>query len=439
MSWNGWYRIVSYGRSALWVVPIVAIILQLIITRLTDGLDARLGWTLLGLHVSGAQVLYQTVVTLTMSFMVFTFGSLLVAIQVASGQLTPRVIATTLLRDRAVKYTVGLFVFTLLYALRGVDRLDETVQQLNLFTTGVLGLACLGAFLFLIDYAARLLRPASIVWHVAESGLSVLNAVYPTLIGEFTAIPVRRFQPGAPDKVVLHAGTSGSILAVNLKALSAQAVRSRTTIELVPHVGDFVATDEPLFRVYGGSYEISETDLRSTVAIGSERTMEQDPTFAFRILVDIALKGLSKAINDPTTAVLAIDQLHRLLRSAGKRDLQLDQVTDSSGRVLVIARTPNWDDYVHLACREIRLAAGENIQIPRRLRAMLENLMVTLPEIRDAALREELDLLDRAIQKVYTLPEDLALARTADAQGMGGVTSYADEVRTARSKVADAA
>jgi uncharacterized membrane protein len=313
------------------------------------------------------------------------------------------------------------------------------VQQLNLFTTGTLGLACLGAFLFLIDYAARLLRPASIVWHVAESALSVLNAVYPTPIGDSNAVLVRRVRPGPPDRIVLHAGTSGSILAVNMKALTAQAERTGTTIEVVPHVGDFVAVDEPLFRLYGSSCEVSESDLRSTVAVGSERTMEQDPTFGFRILVDIALKGLSKAINDPTTAVLAIDQLHRLLRTVGKRHLQLEQITDSAGRVLVIYRTPNWDDYVHLACREIRLAAGENIQIPRRLRAMLENLMVTLPEVRHAALQEELGLLDRAIQKVYVLPEDLALARIADAQGMGGVTSYADEVRTEYSKVADAA
>jgi uncharacterized membrane protein len=439
MSWSGWYRLASYVRSSLWVVPIFAIIVELIVVRLTDRLDARLGWTLLGLHVGGAQVLYQTVITLTISFMVFTFGSLLVAIQVASGQLTPRVIATTLLRDRAVKYTVGLFVFTLLFAVRSLDRMGDSVHQFNLFTTAMLGLICLGAFLFLIDYAARLLRPASIVWHVGETGLEVLRAVYTQTLGSFPTEPVMRHQFGEADAVVLHTGNSGSVLAVNVKRLFAEAQRTGTTIEFVPHVGDFVAVDEPLFKLHGVSGEIDEQRLRSTVAVGSERTMEQDPTFAFRILVDIALKGLSKAINDPTTAVLAIDQLHRLLRNAGRRYLQLEQIMDDNGRVLVILRTPNWDDYVHLACREIRLAAGENIQIPRRLRAMLENLIMTLPQVRHAALQQELDLLDRAIQKIYVLPEDLALARIPDAQGMGGTTSYPEDIRAPYAKVADAA
>ena len=86
-------------------------------------------------------------------------------------------------------------------------------------------------------------------------------------------------------------------------------------IELAPQVGDFVGVGEPLFFLHGGAAAIDEHTLRACIVFGSERTMEQDPLFAFRILVDIAIKALSAAINDPTTAVLAIDQLHRLLRT----------------------------------------------------------------------------------------------------------------------------
>jgi uncharacterized membrane protein len=86
----------------------------------------------------------------------------------------------------------------------------------------------------------------------------------------------------------------------------------------VPQVGDFVAKGDPLFRLYDG--DIDDRDLQQSVAIGPERTMEQDPAFAFRIIVDVAAKALSPAINDPTTAVLALDQLHHLLRSAGLRE-----------------------------------------------------------------------------------------------------------------------
>jgi uncharacterized membrane protein len=145
----------------------------------------------------------------------------------------------------------------------------------------------------------------------------------------------------------------------------------------------------------------------------------QDSTFAFRVIVDIAIKALSKAINDPTIAVLAIDQLHRLLRNVGKRHLHDEQIMDDVGRLRVIFPTPN-DDFVQLAFREIRLYGAENFQIARRLRAMIDNLMKTLRESRWPALRLELDLLDRTIEKLYIFPEDMALARISDTQGLGG-------------------
>src|SRR4029079_6075598 len=114
-------------------------------------------------------------------------------------------------------------------------------------------------------------------------------------------------------------------------------------VELVPQVGDFVAYEEPLFALYGGATQFDERKLRAHVAFVSERTMEQDPMFGFRILVDIALKALSPAINDPTTAVLAIDQLHVLLRVVGLRSLRADEFADDSGQLRLIFRTPNWE------------------------------------------------------------------------------------------------
>jgi uncharacterized membrane protein len=198
-----------------------------------------------------------------------------------------------------------------------------------------------------------------------------------------------------------------------------KAEASDGVIEFVPQVGDFVAADDPLFRLYAGSRPIDADALRALVAFGSERTMDQDPTFAFRIVVDIALKALSPAINDPTTAVLAIDQLHRLLRVVGKRELRYDDILDKSGKLRVIFRTPNWEDFVHLAFREIRACGSSNLQIVRRLRAMIENLVQTLPDHRHLALLQELSLLDREIAKNFIYPEDLALARIADTQGLG--------------------
>jgi uncharacterized membrane protein len=118
MHWNRRYVIKSYIRASLWLVPLVAVVLYMVVNRITYVID---GWLLqtgqideatafLGLVMVGARSALDTIVTLNLSFLVFTFGSLLVAIQIAGGQYTPRIIATTLLRYKAIRFTVGCFL-----------------------------------------------------------------------------------------------------------------------------------------------------------------------------------------------------------------------------------------------------------------------------------------------------------------------------------------
>ena len=210
------------------------------------------------------------------------------------------------------------------------------------------------------------------------------------------------------------------MLAVDIPTLVALARLHDGVIEILPQVGDFVAADEPLFLLHGGAMAIDDRTVHSTVAFGPERTLEQDPMFAFRIIVDIALKALSPAINDPTTAVLAIDQVHRLLRRSAGGSCAAKLILDDGGQPRVIFRTPNWEHYVQVACNEIRACGADNLQVARRMRAMLLNLRSTLPQHRRPALDTELDLLDWAVQAHYTRPEELALARIPDMQGLGG-------------------
>jgi len=422
MHWKQFYYVRDYLRSSLWIVPLVAIPLELAATRILHRLDGWLGWTFLDLGVPGAQAMLNAIITATLSFVVFTFGSLLVALQVASGQLTPRIIATVLVRNDVVRYTTGLFIFTLLFAVSAINKMQGTVFQLVVFVAACLGILCFAAFLYLIDYAARLLRPISILSRVGQAGLKVIESVYPepTLGANRSDAP--RHELGKPTRVIPHGGTSEIVLAANLRKLIAQAQRSNGVIEFVPQIGDFIATDEPLFKLYGGAASLDEDDLRSAVAFGLERTMEQDPTFAYRIVVDIALKALSPAINDPTTAVIAIDQLHRLLRKAGNRNLGTDEILAKSGQLLVLFRTPNWEDFVHLAFTEIRQCGAQNMQIARRLRAMIDNLIETLPKHRHAVLLGELKLLDRDVERHFVHPEDRALASLGDSQGLGGAS-----------------
>jgi len=175
-----------------------------------------------------------------------------------------------------------------------------------------------------------------------------------------------------------------------------------------------------VFRLYEGGEDISTDKLRASVALGQERTLEQDPTFAFRIIVDIASKALSPAINDPTSAVLALDHIHHLLRDVGSRSLGDGQEEDRAGHVRLLYRTPNWEDFVHLAITEIRQYGGDSIQVVRRLKAMLDNLIEILPEKRAPLLRLELSLLEATSKRMFADLYDQALAETGDLQGIGG-------------------
>jgi uncharacterized membrane protein len=193
----------------------------------------------------------------------------------------------------------------------------------------------------LIDYKACLLRPISIVRRIGEQGTKVIESVYRDLV-DSSRVPARPRQPlGSPGRIVEHRGTSAFVLGVNLHALVTMARNTGGVIEFVPRVGDYVAVGEPLFHLYGGATAVGDRMLRAQVAFGPERTIEHDSTFAFRVIVDVAIEALSPAINDPTTAVLAIDQLQLLLCSVGRRHLHDGALYDEQRQLRLIFRTPS--------------------------------------------------------------------------------------------------
>ena len=412
MQWGNWYALRSYVRASLWIAPVLALLLQQVLMRLAIEFESSMPWMpKWPLGASGTLAAMQAIIGLTTSFMIFSFGSMLVAIQIAGGQLTPRVIATTLLRDNVVRMTTGLFVFSLLFSIGTVSRIETDVPDSVAWIASFLGMLSLVAFLYLIDHAARFLRPVSILWHVADVGLQVIDKVFPDPVTEPDLLAATPLKLGKPTRIVRHVGKSSVVVAADIHRLISQARHFDGTIVAAAQVGDFISTGQPLFLLYGGAASADDDRLRATMAFGLERTIEQDSTFALRVIVDIAVKALSTSINDPTTAVLAMDQLQRLLRTAGERNLHNDQFRAKDGALWLVFPTPDWDDFVHLTCREIRHYGAGSIQVARRMRAMLQNLTETLPEIRRPALRIELELLDRAIDELMPFEEDRRLAR----------------------------
>ena len=257
----------------------------------------------------------------------------------------------------------------------------------------------------------------------------MIESVYPNSIKRPHVPTPERARPERFERAVEHRGTSAIVLAVNLKALVEAARHSGGAIEFTHRVGDFVATGDTLFRLYGGAKAIDDRLLRAQVALGPERTIEQDSIFAFRVIVDIAVKALSKAINDPTTAVLAIDQLHRLLRLVGARHLHDDTLLDGEGRLRLIFPTPNWDDFVQLTCREIRLYGADNFQVARRLRAMIDGLVAVTAGCASRCFAARTGSAESCAQKNPRTSRRLCTRARARLTGAGGRFHSSNSIR----------
>jgi uncharacterized membrane protein len=419
MTWLKRYKLRFYVRNSIWLFPLLGMVAALGLVRFLHWIEGEMGWES-EVSPDTARAVLGTMAASMFTFVVFVSSALLVAVQLASAQLTPRAIALVF-RDPVTRWSLTLFVVTFAFCLGALVRITSSVPPLTAYVAAYGSLANLVVFLYLLDHVGHIVRPSGALRMVGRLGREVIEQVYPRQLTQCqTTLPGAANNLGGKLTRTIASPWEGVLLAFDIQGLASLARRADCVIELVPQVGDFVAAGDPLFRILKGGANLSADALCQSVAVGQERTLEQDPTFAFRILVDIASKGLSPGINDPTTAVLAIDQIHHLLRNVGGRCLEDERVRDAAGRPRLVYRTPDWEDFVHLAVTEIRHFGGESIQVARRLRAMLESLIRTLPEGRTPLLRKELDLLHKSAERFFAEPEDRALAGVGDFQGVGG-------------------
>jgi uncharacterized membrane protein len=419
MNWLTRHKISLYTRNSFWLYPTACIVAGLVSVALLTRVEHAMGWEA-DISPENARGIMGLVAGSLFSLIVLMTSAILLAVQLASAQLTPRII-TIIYRDPFRKLVLAAFAFTFTFSVGVFARIEDSVPLFTAHIAAYGFLLNLGLFLFFIDGIGKALRPSAILHRVALIGREVVVSVYPSKLDNERIRTQEKLGllNGEPDRVVTNE-IDGVVLAFDQDGLVRLGQRFECVIQLVPEVGDFVAAGDPLFRVFKGGSEIPAETLRNSIAVGIERTTEQDPMFAFRIMVDIASKALSPAINDPTTAVIAIDQIHHLLREVGNRYLDDGRANDGGGVTRLIYSTPNWEDFVHLATTEIRLYGRDSIQIMRRLRAMLENLIDSLPAMRESMLREELELLDGTVRRTFPDRDDQELAQTADFQGLGG-------------------
>jgi uncharacterized membrane protein len=192
--------------------------------------------------------------------------------------------------------------------------------------------------------------------------------------------------------------------------------REKCWLELTVGVGEYLAHGTPVALVHGG--DLHDHDVIRFFLIGGERSFVQDPAFGFRQLVDVAIRALSPAVNDPTTGVQAIDRLSDLLAITGNRLDPTGLRVDSTGTVRIKRKLRDFDGLLVLSLTEVIRYGADAPQVVRRLRAMLDELESALPAERQAAIASQRSLLEAAVSTALPAPF-ASVASRADREGLG--------------------
>jgi uncharacterized membrane protein len=237
---------------------------------------------------------------------------------------------------------------------------------------------------------------------------------------EETARPAGR-RP--PDPGALTAVRSGVVQRVDEAAIVAVAARHGVHVDCLTAVGSFVEPGTPLLRVTPRPVPADDArHLTRAVRLGPTRRVDHDPAYGLRLLVDVAIRALSPAVNDPTTAVQALDQIEAALLRLATRPLGPRTFHDDRGTARLTVPRPDWNVLVDLALAEIVHYGAHSLQVQRRLRALLDTLARSVPPPRAGALTAYRRVLDRAAEALADTATSTT-ATTPDPQGLGGPTA----------------
>jgi uncharacterized membrane protein len=420
MTWSTRFRLRQSIRQSLWLVPLVGAVAGLLLARAAQAVGQDLTMPdALTFTPSTASAVLTAIIGAMIGLVGFVVTVTVLLVQTSTSQFSARYMRL-LYRDRLLKAVLAVLVGTFAYAFVLLRRVGDTeVPHLGIVLVFPLVLAGVVLFLLFLSRILQRLRPAAVAATVSRAGIEAFRALErpATAVGS----PV---QLVAGDVWTVASTRSGAIQAVWIEGLADWARRYGCTLTFQHGVGDFVHPLTTLVDIQGAvPPPDAAREIQAMVALGRERTIEQDPGFAIRVMVDVANRALSAAINDPTTAVQVLDYIEDLLLVIGRSDLSDAGVyrdPDGTSRIVLPAR--DWPGYLTLAVTEIRRYGADSVQVVRRLRALFLRLHEHVRPEHRAAVIEELGKLDASVRAHPGWGVDLDLALTADPQGLGGVT-----------------
>lgn len=416
-------------RTSLWLVPMGLVLSMAAAAHLLLQLDHRLELDLplmAGAGIAGARGMFQAVAGSMITLAGLVFSMTLVVLSQAASQYTSRVMRN-FLGDRVNQVVLGVFLGIYAYCLmvlRGLGDDGAPVPVLTVLGGMAFALAGVVFLIYFIHHVARSLRVENLVATIQDDTLPVIDRLYPETAGTGPAAAAgaggRLATLGVP---AVPATTSGYLQDIDADGLARIAVALDAVIEVPFMPGDFVVEGEALVRVHGAARPDPKLQgrIRRAFTCGRSRSIQQDPAFGLRQLVDIAMRALSPGVNDTTTAVLVLDRLAVLVRRLGQRDMPSPHRAVDGVLRLVLAR-PGFEDYLGLAFDQIRQWAADNPAVLGRLLDVLAGLLevVTDPE-RRALVHEHgrrvMAAAERAIDEQCDL--DFLRARHARLQAGG--------------------
>jgi uncharacterized membrane protein len=382
----------------------------------TIAIDKAFDYRLVPQWISGgpdaAMEILGTIAASMVSLAALVLTITMVVVQLAMGQFSPRILQRVL-EDKPSQLAIGIFVGTFAHAMLALREVKTegagVVPGLAVVVAFVLVIVSIMVLVWYVNHIGRSLRVSALIELVGTATRGLLDAIY-TDPG-----PTPRFQ-----QPTICVPRSGVITRIDHEALVGIAQAGDCVLTLLPALGEFVPVGGPLLE---SSVDISRIDVKAatrSIHISLERTLDEDMAYGLRMLVDIAERSLSDGpFLDPTTAVQAIDRLYDCLRQLAPRPFPDGRYRDEKGEVRLVTRCSTWDDYVHLAFDEIRMAGAGSPQVARRLRAALEDLLAIAPQERKASLQDQLDLLKSGAREAISESRDRIYSLRGDRSGIG--------------------
>lgn len=427
---NWWENV----QSSLWFLPAIfgvaafalSFIMPEIDSRVEDELTRHQEWLFYGTADSARAILSAisgsliTVITLLFSITILT-------LQQASAQFTPRIIRT-FMHDRGIQLVLGVFLATFLYSLlvlrqvRGDDFVGgSSVPMLSVSLAMVLTILCLALLIFFLHHSATLFQAASIIERIHHDTLDAVKLLYPDEFGDHAdddlSLAAFREQYTRQQGLLVGADSTGFLRSVDDRAIVA-AVGDGGWAIVYPRIGTYVTQRQHLIEVGGGIDRSEEQveQLRGAFILDKERTLTQDDLFGIRQLADIALKALSPAVNDPTTAEHALSCMADILTVVADRAFPSPSQTvcddENTTCVTIWVNRPSFAGYVELAFEQIRWTARNDVHATEHLLGLLVDLERHATGDRKLAVAHEIERVIRQVDRSEFDPEDQSRLRT---------------------------